>query len=231
MGMDLFQLKVDNVGCCATLPGYKRAAYGVTSLFGVGNCNICSLRHFALGAHLNQSNGDMLVEIISQMDGDWGTETEYAPIDGGLFCKLILDVPDFNKKVVYMNGRLFFRGYDAKDTPEGISHSYSRCMKTNAFAFLRGYGNDLATALTFPDKVRSIASGTHFNALVSRVAQFKDENAGEGTISYEISRLKKSIERTQADIADIDKELRHCNEIYARSNEVLAKYGITYKVQ
>ena len=223
--MNLFRLRTDHIGCCAKLPGYKRAAYGVAKMFGVGYVNVCSLRHFALCAHLNQSNGDMLVEIL-QVDGEWNGENDFAPIDCDTFHKLLDDVPDYCKDVVYKDGRPFFKGYWTLLVPEGRSHSFDRCAATNAC-----HGDGFATTLAFPDKVHSIVDGFEFNTMLERANNFKVENAGQGTISYDISRVKKNIEHTQAEIAALDKELRNCNEIYARANEVLAKYGITYKAE
>ena len=227
MDFDVFQLRSSDLDT-ANLSEYRKGAYGIENWFGVELKTVNTKCKFALVVYLHKkSPTSVLVEIFRKVDGCWGKKNVLVPILPELLKKLTVNT-SFRDFVVDFKGKAFIKGFH-NCTGFGNRPSYDLCKNTNAFNFLKSYGNSLATALAYGDVVHDILEGSEFNDKIYDVQNFVNEMKETGLYSCGIRNVTKRIADIQDDIMDEDKSTRKNYETWQGAVDVLAQYGIEYK--
>ena len=227
MDIDVFQLKSSDFDT-ATLPDYRKGAYGISQWFGVELKTVNTKCKFAMVVYQHKkSPNSAMVEIFKKVDGLWDNKNVLIPIAPDLFKRLMLTNP-FNGYVVEFRGHAFIKGLRFEDC-KSKRPSYDLCKRTNAFDFIKIYGNSLATALAYGDVVHDISEGSEFNDKIYDVQNFVNEMKETGLYACGIRNATERIKDIQEDIVEEDKTTRESYETWQSAVDTLAQYGIEYK--
>ena len=227
MDLDVFQMRCSDFDA-ASLSGYRRAAYGIKQKFGVELRNVNSVCQFALVVHQHKkSPNSVMVEVFKCSLPDWSKKYVLTPINPDNFKKMMLTNP-FCGYVVNFNGHAFIKGMRFEDN-SSKRPSFELCRRSNAFDFIKIYGNALATALAYGDVVHDISEGVEFNDKIYDVQNFVNEMKETGLYSCGIRNANERIKDIQADMVDEDNATRKNYETWQSAVDTLAHYGIEYK--
>lgn len=224
--MDLFKMKCACLSP-ATLSDYRRGAYGVTSCFGVELKPVNTKCKFALVVHQHKTSiNSVMVEIFSKA-GYWDGKDDLVPISPDVLKKLTVNT-EFHDLVVEFKGHAFIKGMKSENYTS-LRPSYELCSWTNAYDFIKRYGNALATALAYSDVVHNLDEGAEFNLKIYDVQNFVNEMKETGLFACGIKNATARIKDIQEDMVKEDEATRDNYATWRSAVETLADFGIEYK--
>jgi hypothetical protein len=224
--MDVFRMKCSDFDT-ANLPDYRKGVYGVTSNFGVSLNQVDTKCHFALVVYQHKrSINSVMVEIVRK-PGYWDDGgKDLVPIPFETLKKLTSN--HFHNLIVECKGHALIKGMKSENFTS-LRPSFELCKWTNAFDFLKQYGNALATALAYADDVHDLDEGEEFNACIADIQNFVNEMKETGLYACGIRNATERIKDIQEDMVEEDKSTRENYETWQSAVDTLAQYGIEYK--
>ena len=224
--MDVFRMKCSDFDT-ANLPDYRKGVYGVTSCFGVSLNPVDTRCQFALVVYQHKrSINSVMVEIVKK-PGYWDNGGKgMVPVSFETLKKLTSNY--FYNYIVEYKGHAFIKGMKSENLTS-LRPSQDLCKWTNAFDFLKNYGNALATALAYADVVHSLDDGAEFNACIEDIQNFMNEMKETGLYACGIRNATERIKDIQHDMVEEDKSTRENYEVWQSAVDTLAHYGIEYK--
>jgi hypothetical protein len=211
----------------ANLPDYRRGVYGVTTCFGVSLNPVDTKCHFALVVYQHKRSINTVMVEIFKKPGYWGDGgKDLVPISFETLKKLTSN--HFHNLVVEYKGHAFIKGMKSENYTS-LRPSYELCSWTNAYDFLKKYGNALATALAYSDVVHDIDEGEEFNACIADIQNFVNEMKETGLYACGIRNANARIKDIQEDMVEEDKATRDNYSAWRSAVETLADFGIEYK--
>ena len=219
--MDVVRTKCSNINS-ATLPGYRKGAYIISTSFGISFKNLDYESRFGVVMHQNMTDkGDILAEIFQIVNGRDTITVPYETLK-----KLTIGTK-FHDMVVDRNGHGFISGLEFED--DFIRPSLEMCRNSKALEFLRVYGTALSIALKYPDVVHSLEDGVEFNMKVRDIIAFDDEMNGNGIYTRCIEDTKTRIEGILKEMESDDREIAESHRQFSEAVELLKHYGINYQ--
>ena len=161
-----------------------------------------------------------------------GTKThrwsKTSPIDPKLLRKILCDMPRYRDALVDLApGRSFFKGL-CGEWVASLDRYDERVCDSLAGSLLQDKSLELAIALSFPGKIKSMFHASRVCDLIGKIDNFKREMSGNGSISSQIKEWKLSISRTKKAIQELDTYISEDYQQFERCKEVLGKFGIEY---
>lgn len=224
--MDVFRMKCSDFDT-ANLPDYRKGVYGVTSCFGVSLNPVDTKCHFALVVYQHKRSINSVMVEIFKKTGYWDDGgKDLVPIPFETLKKMTSNI--FHNLIVEYKGHAFIKGMKSENLTS-LRPSFELCKWTNAFDFLKQYGNALATALAYADVVHNLDEGAEFNMKIYDIQNFVNEMKETGLYASGIRNATERIKNIQEDMVEEDKSTRENYETWQSAVDTLAQYGIEYK--
>ena len=226
--MNLVRLKyfkIDAVKLPHTRPpvGHRVACYFGTDIPSLGNV----VDYFLLVMHWDYKNPmDSIVELRchSRLD-KWGS---YLPIDPNIMRLILSKEPKYANAIVDIApGRTFFKGL-CGDYAAQLDRYDERTSDSLAGSLVSNHGLELAVALSFPGKIKSLWEARCALKLINTVGDFVEEMRCQGNISSNMKELKAIISKTKYKIEEYDTYIREDHKTFNECVSTLQKFGIDY---
>lgn len=224
--MDIFKMRCSEFDA-ANLSDYRRGAFGISQYFGVELKSVDTKCKFALVVHQHKKSlGSVMVEIFKYILPENAKKPTLVPIPPETLKKLTNNI--FHNMIVEFKGHGFIKGMKYADCVT-LRPSYDLCCGTNAYDFIKNYGNALATALAYPDDVHDLDEGAEFNMKIYDIQNFVHEMDETGLYTCGIKNATARIKGIQEDMVAEDKTIREHFATWHSALDTLAHYGIEYK--
>lgn len=211
------------------IKGNRRMTYIVSSCVFLGKCVGEVVDGIVLAVHWDEENPEeSVVELRYKLESD-EVNTSH-PIDPTFLRGLLSDgnYARYRDAVVDLApGRAFIKGL-CGPWAANLETPSERAADTLAGGLLQDHIVELAVALMFPDKVKTLGEANRVYELLNIVQDFICESGGYGIKTAERKEIQKTIDKIKGDIKDADEWLRGDHQTFAECSEKLAKYGIIY---
>lgn len=184
-----------------------------------------SAAYLLLVMYWNRKNPmDSVVELQYRCLGD----KEFRCIDPNFMRSVLVDLPRYRDAIVDIApGRTFFKGLCGEYAAH-LDRYDERISDSLAGSLVNDHNLEIAVALTFPDKVKSMWEAKRVLSLIGRVADFVGEMDSSGAISTSMTRVKERLVKIRKNIDEFDTYMSEDHKTFDSGVEVLRRFGIEY---